>query len=87
MDSVRTDFATLPTSSQDLYAAEIQAFVGQEATHRHIHALFNAHLLQAGLYNWIEVQIQKRYAAIASQPPYYPRGEYRSFRAFDRGAE
>lgn len=54
MDSVRDGLKTLPESDQQKYAAEVQGFVGQEATHRRIHSLFNNHLQILGYKNEIE---------------------------------
>ena len=51
IDSVRAGFKTLPPALQDQYRNEVQGFVGQEATHRRLHALFNGHLEQQGLVN------------------------------------
>jgi predicted metal-dependent hydrolase len=48
MDSVRDGFKRLPDAERQRFAAEVQGFVGQEATHRRIHALFNAHLEKQG---------------------------------------
>jgi hypothetical protein len=51
IDSVRNGHKALPDSEQAKYKAEVQGFVGQEATHRRIHALFNGHLEKQGLVN------------------------------------
>lgn len=51
IDSVRNGYRELPAAMQQEYKAEVQGFVGQEATHRRIHSLFNAHLEQQGLVN------------------------------------
>jgi hypothetical protein len=51
IDSVRNGYKALPGSEQPKYKAEVQGFVGQEATHRRIHALFNDHLERQGLIN------------------------------------
>jgi predicted metal-dependent hydrolase len=51
IDSVRNGFKALPLVKQDRVRAEVQAFVGQEATHRRLHALFNTHLDKLGLVN------------------------------------
>jgi predicted metal-dependent hydrolase len=51
IDSVRNGHKALSASEQPKYKAEVQGFVGQEATHRRIHALFNAHLEKHGLVN------------------------------------
>lgn len=54
MDSVRAGLKTLPAEEQQRLASEVQGFVGQEATHRRIHALFNGHLDQLGFTNELE---------------------------------
>ncbi|MBX3587647.1 MAG: metal-dependent hydrolase [Ramlibacter sp.] len=51
IDSVRNGHKALPPDLQDKFRAEVQGFVGQEATHRRIHALFNEHLEKQGLVN------------------------------------
>lgn len=51
IDSVRDGLKALPPDQQERYKAEVQGFIGQEATHRRIHALFNGHLEQQGLVN------------------------------------
>ena len=51
IDSVRNGFKALPAGQQERYRAEVQAFVGQEATHRRLHALYNGHLEKLGLVN------------------------------------
>jgi predicted metal-dependent hydrolase len=54
MDSVRAGIKTLPDEQQQRLAAEVQGFVGQEATHRRIHGLFNAHLEKQGFKNELQ---------------------------------
>lgn len=54
MDSVRAGLKTLPESERQRLAPEVQGFVGQEATHRRIHGLFNGHLKSQGLTNELE---------------------------------
>ena len=51
IDSVRKGLAALPPDLQQRFKPEVQGFIGQEATHRRIHALFNAHLEKQGLVN------------------------------------
>jgi predicted metal-dependent hydrolase len=51
IDSVRAGLQALRPAARAQFEAEAQGFIGQEATHRHIHALFNAHLAQQGLVN------------------------------------
>jgi predicted metal-dependent hydrolase len=65
MDSVRSGLKTLPESERQKMAKEVQGFVGQEATHRRIHALFNGQLLKLGFKNNIERRALKRLKANA----------------------
>lgn len=65
MDSVRAGLKALPEESRSNLAAEVQGFVGQEATHRRIHALFNGHLEKLGFNNVLERRATKRIAASA----------------------
>lgn len=51
IDSVRNGFKALPPETQERFRTEVQNFVGQEATHRRLHALFNGHLDKLGLVN------------------------------------
>lgn len=60
IDSVRNGFKALPADQQERFKAEVQGFVGQEATHRRIHALFNGHLEKQGLVNAWAPRAQKR---------------------------
>lgn len=60
MDSVRAGFKVLPAEQQARFSREIQGFVGQEATHRRIHSLFNGHLETLGFKNTLEVRAAKR---------------------------
>lgn len=60
IDSVRIGVATLPETECQRFEREIQDFIGQEATHRHLHALFNQHLQRQGLVNTWERRIEQR---------------------------
>ncbi|HXD42672.1 MAG TPA: metal-dependent hydrolase [Ramlibacter sp.] len=51
IDSVRNGFKALPRDMQERYRTEVEGFVGQEATHRRLHALYNGHLEKLGLVN------------------------------------
>lgn len=51
IDAVRNGFKTLPAEKQEQYRTEVQGFIGQEATHRRVHGLFNGHLEKQGLVN------------------------------------
>jgi predicted metal-dependent hydrolase len=60
IDSVRNGFKALPADKQDRYRADVQGFVGQEATHRRLHALYNGHLEKLGLVNDWEPRARER---------------------------
>ena len=60
MDSVRAGLKALPEEKRQSIATEVQGFVGQEATHRRIHALFNGHLETLGFANVLERRAAKR---------------------------
>lgn len=51
IDAVRAGLAALPPAEQERFGREIQGFIGQEATHRRLHGLFNEHLERQGLVN------------------------------------
>ena len=51
MDSIRKGVSALPLAGRESFAEELQGFVGQEATHRHLHALYNAQLASQGFVN------------------------------------
>ena len=69
IDSVRTGLNSLPEAERLKYADEVQCFIGQEATHRRIHALFNGHLERLGYDNEIERRTVARRAANAQRDP------------------
>jgi predicted metal-dependent hydrolase len=54
IDSVRAGLKALPETERARLATEVQGFVGQEATHRRIHGLFNAQLEKQGYVNELE---------------------------------
>ena len=62
IDSVRKGVAMLPPGLQAAWADELRGFTGQEATHRFLHAQFNAELDRQGLKNhwqhWIAWRIE-----------------------------
>ena len=65
IDSVRNGLKSLPEAARTQHAAEVQGFIGQEATHRRIHALFNGHLLKQGYINRVEQRANRRMEARA----------------------
>jgi len=60
IDSVRAGLKALPPELQEGLAREVQGFVGQEATHRRVHALFNGHLTALGFDNELERRSTRR---------------------------
>lgn len=60
IDSVKSGVQALPAALRDRFAEEVNGFVGQEATHRHLHALFNKQLAAQGLSNLIERRALRR---------------------------
>jgi uncharacterized protein len=60
IDSVRMGMKDLPQDQQEKFAREVQGFIGQEATHRRIHALFNGQIEKHGLINHWEPRARKR---------------------------
>ncbi len=60
IDSVRAGIKALPEAQRAEFDAVGQGFIGQEATHRRIHALFNGHLDQQGYVNTWEPRILRR---------------------------
>jgi predicted metal-dependent hydrolase len=73
IDSVREAARRLPdTPEQAPLRRAIDGFVGQEATHRHVHALYNAQLVKQGLVNHWEVRSQRRLARVRGVNPLHP---------------
>jgi predicted metal-dependent hydrolase len=69
IDSVRNGLKTLPKDQQAPYKAEVQGFIGQEATHRRIHSLFNAHLDPHGLVNDWAPRAERKLKLLAGSNP------------------
>ncbi|NBX91085.1 MAG: metal-dependent hydrolase [Betaproteobacteria bacterium] len=53
IDSVRAGLKSLPDAQRERLTPEVQGFIGQEATHRRLHGLFNDRLSSQGLTNEI----------------------------------
>lgn len=66
IDSVRAGVARLPEDQRAAWAPVVAGFVGQEATHRHVHALFNRQLATQGLANHWERRAQRRIERMAA---------------------
>jgi predicted metal-dependent hydrolase len=60
IDSVRNGLKALPEAERERLAPEVQGFVGQEATHRRLHALFNGHLEKLGYRNEFALRATRR---------------------------
>ena len=69
IDSVREGFKALPAAQQERFRAEVQGFVGQEATHRRLHGLYNGHLDKLGLVNAWAPRAQERLKLLEGQDP------------------
>lgn len=65
IDSVRAGLKALPPEQRERFEAEVKGFIGQEATHRRIHALYNAHLEKRGIVNAWEPRAKRRIDALA----------------------
>jgi predicted metal-dependent hydrolase len=74
IDSVRQGLAALPADGQDKFQAEVQGFIGQEATHRRIHALFNAQIEQHGLVNDWAPRARQRLSRVDGLDPRHGLG-------------
>jgi predicted metal-dependent hydrolase len=64
IDSLKKGLAALPADERARFEPEVRGFIGQEATHRHVHARFNAHLERQGLVNAWEQRIESRRAQV-----------------------
>lgn len=64
IDSLKKAMAALPPETRARFDDEVRGFIGQEATHRHVHARFNAHLVAQGLDNAWERRILGRRADV-----------------------
>jgi len=69
IDAVKDGFKALPPAQQEKFRDEVKGFVGQEATHRRIHSLFNAQLAQQGLVNAWELRAKARLALLEGFDP------------------
>lgn len=69
IDSVRQGLKALPPERQAQWTPEVQGFIGQEATHRRIHALFNAQIEQHGLFNAWEPRARARLRLLEGTDP------------------
>jgi predicted metal-dependent hydrolase len=64
IDSVRKGVKALPAEQQAQFQGELQGFVGQEATHRRLHALFNEQLAAQGFSNDWARRFEQRFKRV-----------------------
>jgi uncharacterized protein len=70
IDSTREAQALLPQDAvHDALRADIRGFVGQEATHRHVHGAYNAVLERQGMVNHWQNWVRRRIAWSAHYRP------------------
>jgi uncharacterized protein len=69
IDSVRNGFKALPPEKQEQFREEVQGFIGQEATHRRLHALYNAQSEKRGLVNHWGPRALSRLKRLEGQDP------------------
>lgn len=69
IDAVRLGVGTLPEAQQAQWQPVVKGFVGQEATHRFLHAQFNDELTRQGLVNKWEGWALRRIALAADYHP------------------
>jgi hypothetical protein len=69
IDAVRRALDGSAAALQSGLHAEIHAFIGQEATHRRLHVLFNSHLEKQGLKDGWTGRAKKRVAPLAEADP------------------
>lgn len=69
IDSVRNGFKALPAERQAGFQDEVQGFVGQEATHRRTHGLFNEQLDRQGFVNAWGPRAARRIARLQGTDP------------------
>lgn len=64
IDSVRAGLQALPADQRARFDDEVRGFIGQEATHRRLHGLFNEQLARQGLVNRWEHWGRRRIARL-----------------------
>ena len=67
IDAVRVGLTKLPAELRPRFEAEVRGFIGQEATHRHVHASYNQQLERQGLVNHWAPRIVRRLKALENQ--------------------
>jgi predicted metal-dependent hydrolase len=74
IDALKRGLEALPPALRARHEADVRAFIGQEATHRHIHGQFNAQLARQGLINHWEARTDQRLRATEGGDPRHALG-------------
>ena len=74
IDAVRNGHKALPAAERGRFDDEVRGFVGQEATHRRIHGLFNGHLERLGYVNDWGPRAAKRIEPLMTMDPRHALG-------------
>jgi predicted metal-dependent hydrolase len=74
IDAVRDGAKALPEPERSRWETEVKGFVGQEATHRHIHALLNTQIEKHGLENAWAPRAEARMKMLAGADPRHALG-------------
>jgi uncharacterized protein len=83
IDSLRNAVVLLPqTPEHDGLRQTVKEFIGQEATHRRLHGLFNEHLAKQGLVNHIEKWAGSKAAMGKNVNPMHPLAATAAFEHF-----
>lgn len=69
IDAVRHFLPEVERQGNATLARDIKLFVGQEATHRHLHQQYNDHLLAMGYDAWVERTIKRVMHLARKSPP------------------
>lgn len=72
IDALRNGVASMPAAGRQQFDVEVRGFIGQEATHRRVHALFNRQLDAQGLRNDWEPRVLHRQKRLAGANPLHP---------------
>lgn len=69
IDSVRRFADQVEAQGRTDLSREIKLFVGQEATHRHLHQQYNDHLRRLGYSDWVERTLRKVIELFSDKTP------------------
>ncbi|RZI80069.1 MAG: metal-dependent hydrolase [Rubrivivax sp.] len=69
IDAVRHFLPEIERQGRTELVRDIKLFVGQEATHRHLHQQYNDHLVKLGYDAWVERMLQRVMHLTRNAPP------------------